>query len=193
MSYRWIALAIIILLVSGFVYLTRGFIELLFIVPLWELLSVARLTLRSMPQGLIWAVFLVVLAALSLRTFFALDRRRRSPPPPFELEGSWVAGLARSLERAAYADYFAWRMAQEMARLALSAFAYGQPRETNSQERLPDELPEHIRSYLEAGLRRRTSLRLSSEARRGEPPPTLDELETFVSYLESRWEVPGER
>jgi len=169
----YIPLIVTSILALALYFWVDNFVVEVLIQPVLGLFWFLSLLVRSIPQGILWAVFLLVMALVVGSGL----RRGASVPLPAWQSGSRSAGRvedwARRLESAQKSVYARWRLAMEMRQLTrelLSPFE-GEERVRLSLADL--DLPEEMRAYLDAGnpagLRRGRRRRRSSEADQADP------------------------
>jgi hypothetical protein len=153
---------IIALLLAGLVLaailglLLQGVTRDSFVMPLLYAAWLADLVFRSVPGWLWWAWFLVialVLAARSLRTRAAADPIERGDRR--RTEGVIHAWMAR-IQSGDQGDYFRWRLARDLAELALQFLAFRDRSDLGQRDRSQYvellNAPPEIRAYLHTGL-----------------------------------------
>lgn len=126
------------------------------VMPLLYLAWLADLVFRSVPGWLWWAWFLIVALVIAGRSL----RVRPRPEPVERPERRLTAGVIRAwmgrLQSGEQGAYFRWRLARDLAELALQLLAYREgsgvaPRE-RSQALEQLAAPPEIAAYLQAGL-----------------------------------------
>jgi hypothetical protein len=131
---RWIlALVLGLILTIPLALLLRDFVRDVFLVELGRVIWAARLIFESLPQVFVWAVLVVILLVLAVRTL----RSRIRPLPdgahgPTDPQGR-VQALSRWIERSAQSEYFKQSLAHHLTGLAWEVMAH---REHTSPDRL---------------------------------------------------------
>jgi hypothetical protein len=127
-----------------------------FVMPLLYAAWVADLVFRSVPGWLWWAWFLVialVFATRSLRTRVAADAVERGDRR--RTEGIIYAWIAR-IQSGDQGDYFRWRLARDLAELALQFLAFRERGDLGQRDRSQYvellNAPPEIQAYLRTGL-----------------------------------------
>jgi len=157
--------------------------------PLLYGLWILQLVLASVPQGVFWAIPLLVGLLLVLRFLLWKSGRREGirSAPRLRPEGArvWADLLSKARER----GYFRWRLAKSLSPLFLEAFAMqeeGKGQQMGSRVQVGHaDLPEDLRAYLDAGAST-TSYRQYLESRLGRGPSSPVDLDTkrIVQSLE---------
>jgi hypothetical protein len=110
---------LIFLLVAGLLsLLLRGFLRQVVFIPLLELAFTLYLTYHSLPQNVLWAVFLALAIAVALRSLPLGRPRREETAPPSPARGR-VATLAELAAAVGDSDYARWQLAGVVEALAL--------------------------------------------------------------------------
>ena len=127
------------------------------VMPILYLAWIAELIFRSIPGWLWWAWFLIIVAVIALRS---LRVRTRNAGPRRALRPQ-VDGPARTwairVHTARQGEYFRWRLAHDLAELALQYTAYRDHRGLAKYDRGEYigtlNAPPDVLSYLQAGLK----------------------------------------
>lgn len=139
---------IISLLLAFILYLlVEDFLRTVIIGPLLYVIWFVSLIVESLPQGVIWAGFILVMLFIA---FASLGGGKVEQPPasqpPWKYSGQ-VQKWARLLD---HKDKFTrWRLATELKRLTRKLLSPSDDLETNNTQDHP-ELPTAINSYFEA-------------------------------------------
>ena len=163
----------------------------------------ARLYLDSLPQPILWAVFIAIAIVIAARS---LLKRRSAPEVTSEakrLRMGRVRNLMQAISRTSEGLYFKWRLAQHLLGLTLEALAHQERSSPNLvRERLKSgglDAPSEIEAYLLAGLTPVLSTRSSLITRlRQAIMPThrispLDlDPESVIQFLEDQLEIDYE-
>ncbi|MEW5957726.1 MAG: hypothetical protein AB1801_08390 [Chloroflexota bacterium] len=190
MKKRWLSLALMLLLAVLLTWRLRDFVAEA-LVPLYYLYWVGRRLLETIPQVILWAVFLLVALLLAGGSLLRPPPgqsagRRAASPRPNRIE-AWVKLLGQADQE----TYYRWQLAQHLQELTLDALAHHQRlslkeiRQQLAGRRL--NLPPEIVAYLRASL---TSFsHFAGPAKRYPPPPAspLDlEPERVIQFLEEK-------
>jgi hypothetical protein len=201
---RLLLLGLILLLAAPLVLVLRDFAREAIVVPFLYVLWLGRLLFRSIPQPLLWSLFLALALSVAARS---LGRRERPARGTREAEAESpgrVRVWARRIQLAARGDYSRWRLAHYLRKLILDVLTH---RERLTPEQLRRRLgtgevvvPPAVQAYLRAGLMpmpsgpmgllSRLRQRLRSRARTS---PLDADLESAVQFLENQLEVSHDR
>lgn len=134
----------------------QGLTRASIVMPLLYLAWLADLVFRSVPGWLWWGWFLIIALVIAGRSL-----RTRPRPEPIEREdrrltAGAIRGWMARLESGDQGAYFRWRLARDLAEMALQFLAYRErgglePRERSQAIALLDA-PADIVAYLQAGL-----------------------------------------
>ena len=197
-------LGLVLLMAAPLVLVLRDFAREAIVVPLLYVLWLGRLLFRSIPQPLLWSLFLTLVLFVAVRS---LGKRGGSVGGMREAEAEspgrvWV--WARRIQLAARGDYSRWRLAHYLRKLTLDVLAH---RERLTSEQLKRRLgagevhaPPAVQAYLRAGLMPMPSgpigflSRLRHRLRpRARISPLDPDLESAVQFLENQLEVSHDR
>jgi len=206
---RLLLAGLVLLLAIPLMFVLRDVTREMVVVPLMYFLWLGRLLWHSLPQALLWVLFLVLclyLAARSLSVGRDQPHRgravRKSPIDEAGYSGA-VAVWARRVESAGRGEYYRWYLAQHLGRLAQEVLAYRArlaPDQVKSHLVLEEDrldVPPEIRAYFEAGQQlaspRRVRFprlsRLVSRLRSPAASPPLDlDPERVIRFLERQLE-----
>jgi hypothetical protein len=201
---RLLLLGLVLLLAAPLVLVLRDFAREAIVVPLLYVLWLGRLLFRSIPQPLLWSLFLTLVLFVAVRS---LGRRGGSAGGMREAEEEYPGRVwvwARRIQLAARGDYSRWRLAHYLRKLILDVLAH---RERLTPEQLKRRLgtgevdaPPAVQAYLRAGLMLMPSgpiglfSRLRQQLRsRARTSPLDADLESAVQFLENQLEVPHDR
>lgn len=163
-----------------------------FIAPTLFLLWIGRLLLESIPQVIIWGVFVaiaLIIAGRSLLKRGSIPRpiRRAEAALPGRI-GSWV----KLIQQADQEAYYKWQLAQPLSELIVAVLAHHE-RLTPKQirEKLVAnnlDLPPELQAYLQASVTSFSHLLAPrSRFRPGAPASPLDHnLEQIAQFLEDK-------
>jgi len=135
----------------------QGIARQAIVMPILYLAWMAELIFRSIPGWLWWAWFLIIVAVIALRS---LRVRTRDAGPRRALRPQ-VDGPARTwairVHTARQGEYFRWRLAHDLAELALQYTAYRDHRGLAKYDRGEYigtlNAPPDVLAYLQAGLK----------------------------------------
>jgi hypothetical protein len=135
----------------------QGIARQVIVMPILYLAWMAELIFRSIPGWLWWAWFLIIVAVIALRS---LRVRTRDAGPRRALRPQ-VDGPARTwairVHTARQGEYFRWRLAHDLAELALQYTAYRDHRGLAKYDRGEYigtlNAPPDVQAYLQAGLK----------------------------------------
>jgi len=154
MSARIAAIVLALLLVGLLVLIINGTIGAVIVVPLLLLWWTARVLYESIPQALLWGVF-VAIAVLLVAKNFPRGSAPLLPVAPQTVVLGRVADWSRWLHNAHRDDHSRWQLAQRLAQLATETLAFREQCEPQEiSRRLHDgslDIPPQIRAYLHAG------------------------------------------
>jgi hypothetical protein len=200
MRKRILPIALVLVLTVPLVWLLRGFARDVFLVELIRLLWGARMVFESLPQLPMWALFIVTVLVIAVRSLSKEEApTREMTERKVQYEGP-VQMLTRWIQRAAEGEYFRWSLAQHLGGLTWEVMAH---RGRTTPEELKEQLragrldvPPVVQAYIEsprrpgsatsAGFMARVRERLQS----GKPAPAPDPaLEAVIDFLERQLEV----
>jgi hypothetical protein len=175
-------------------YLLADSVRKYLLEPLIYAYRIERILYEALPQALWWGIFILVLAAIALRSL------RIDPAPPTRTRTSSGARPSRArawrqaIAGTARGHYSRWLLAREIADLALHIVAH-QERITHAQARIQLKsgaitLPPGIQEYIQMGLdspsfRHYTDFLAYMRSTRHSAPLELDP-EVVIEYLENR-------
>ncbi len=199
MRARLFPLALALVLTAALTLLLRGLVRELIILPLLQLYWVVRILLESIPQLLLWSLFVGVALLIAGGSLIGWRRAQERAEAAQREQPGRVAAWARWIRQAEEGDYSRWRLAHRLGGLALDLLAYRQQCPPEQVKRQLEEgslaMPPEVRAYLQAGLGRglwgpSSHLSLLWRRLRGAPPPSpLDvELEAVIRFLETQLE-----
>lgn len=154
---QWLALAGILIISLLLVFPLRDAVHQIVVVPLAYLFWVVSLYYQSIAEVLVWAVFLVVIGIILITSLVVMPRRpARLPGAKREFEGP-VERFAKSLDKANKGNYYRWRVAHRLAKIARELLAQREGLEVNQvhANRLTGQdwsPPPEINEYFQAGL-----------------------------------------
>jgi hypothetical protein len=154
MRERLPAIGLALLLVGLLALIISGTIGEVVVVPLLYLWWSAQVLYASIPQALLWGLF-VVIAVLLVAKSFPWSTAPSAPAAPPAVSQGRVADWSRWLHNSSRDDHARWRLAQRLSQLAIETLAFREqcpPQEIS--RRLRDgslDLPAQLRDYLHAG------------------------------------------
>jgi hypothetical protein len=150
-----IAIALVVITIL-LVFLLRGAIYRLIVVPSAFIAWNLNLWYRSLPQDIWWWIIVVVVLLIlsySLTPQIRLPQRAEAKPDPPQGQ---VESLALALQKAERGIYFKWVVANRLGKLAYQMLLqreHGRPRSLHAPLAGPDWQPSNeLQAYLETGL-----------------------------------------
>jgi hypothetical protein len=154
MSQRLPAIGLALLLIGLVALVISGTFGEVVVVPLLFLWWAAQVLYASIPQALLWGVFVVIAVLLVAKNFPA----SRAPLPlaaPQAVAQGRVADWSRWLHDSRRDDHSRWRLAQRLSQLAIETLAFREqcpPHEISRRlEHGTLDIPPQLRAYLRAG------------------------------------------
>jgi hypothetical protein len=191
MRKRLLPLGLILLLAGLVAPVLRDLVREVLVLPLLYILWIGRLIVDTIPQLILWGgvltIFLIIMIISLLETKKSRQATRKAAKEPQER----IKGWADLIHKAAWDDYFKWRLAQHLQKLTLDAIAHdrGQsPKQIKQQLRRGElDIPPELQAYFQASL---TSLGQLAGPKRlfqpKAPPSPLDlDLAKVVEFLEN--------
>ncbi|RMF25951.1 MAG: hypothetical protein D6759_20525, partial [Chloroflexi bacterium] len=158
MRARLFPLALALILTVALTLLLRGLVRELIILPLLQLYWVARILLESVPQLLLWGLFVGLAFLIAGGSLLRWQREQERTESERRPHPGRVATWARWIRQAEEGDYSRWRLAHQLGGLALDLLAYRQQCPQEQVKRQLEEgtlaMPPEVRAYLRAGLGR---------------------------------------
>ncbi|MCB9134092.1 MAG: hypothetical protein H6636_01610 [Anaerolineales bacterium] len=166
------------------VFLVDDFVHTVIVVPLFHVAWFVALVIRSLPQAVIWAGFILILLIFS---FISLPKRKRifhySDPSAAHQPGP-VEKWANLLERSRKSRFSKWLLAQELKRLTKRLYLPIEEENWRSSD-LPKGLPAEIADYFNARQPIYISYWKRVRAEEIKTPLDLDP-EIVLQYLENQ-------
>ena len=191
MRNRLLLIALALSALLAMALLIEGFVRDVLVVPLLYAVWIARLFWDSIPQGLLWAAFVLVVVASAARSIVTQRPMRHVRTEETERRGR-VEEWASLVNLAQQGDFSRWRLAQRLGQLALEVLPEQDLLASKrSVRRLQSEtldIPPAIRAYLQAPMPMARSRRRLRAASRG-GPFDLDP-EQVVQFLEDNVHRP---
>lgn len=193
MKERLPAIGLALLLICLLALIINGTIGDTVVLPLLFLAWAAQVIYQSIPQALLWGIFVAIAVLLVAKSL----PWSSAPLPAGEQQAAAhgrVANWSRWLGAAKRDEYSRWRLAQQLAQLAIDTLAFREqcsPQEIS--RRLDDgslDIPLQLRAYLRAGNMSYTPK--FKQARRfgwpgrdtPQPDPLAIDPQLVIEYLE---------
>lgn len=182
---RFIPLLLSLAFALVLVFLVDDFVHTVIVVPLLYVIWFVALVVRSLPQAVIWAGFILILLVLS---FVSLPKRKstyhyaepQTTPQPGPVE-KW----ADILERSRKTRFSKWLLAQELKRLTKRLYLPIEQENWRISD-LPRDLPTEIAAYFDACQPMYNSFWQRIRAQESEIKTPLDlDPEVVLQYLEN--------
>ncbi len=192
MKNRLLPLVLILLVAGLLALLVQDLARQLIVTPLLLLYWVGRLLFESIPQIIIWWLFLFIALLAAGRSLFQHRRAQPRPPKKKKTNPERIENWVKLLQDADQETYYKWQLAQHMQELILAALAYHErltPKEIRhrlAEEKL--EIPPEIRAYLEASMTSFSHLIGPRSLFRPEAraTPLELEMEQIIQFLEDK-------
>ena len=154
MKRQWLVL---ILILAGLVtFAAEDFMDEAIITPTLYFFWLGRLILNSVPQGIIWGIFLILAVILTWRSVFQRPKLLLRSPALTRQEPGRIEEWARLVHRAEQEVYYKWQLAQRLQKLTLSALAHNERVSVREiRNRLVNDhlaLPPDIQAYFRASI-----------------------------------------
>jgi hypothetical protein len=198
-----IVVSLILLISIPLTLMLHDFTREVFLSVLLRLSWLARLYIDSLPQPILWAVFIAIAIIIAARSLLT----RRSTPEMISEAARFRMGrvhnLMQAINRTSEGLYFKWRLAQHLLGLTLEALAHQERTSPNLvRERLKSgglDAPSEIEAYLLTGLTPVLSTRsnLITRLKRAIMPthrisPLDLDPERVIQFLEDQLEIDHE-
>ncbi len=192
MKKYWIPLGLVVLLSSLLALAFQDFLREAIVVPLLYAYWFVRLYIESLPQSLLWALFIGVAIVIIGRGFVKREKTRRARHGVPMEHRQKIEAWAERIRLARRGNYFTLRLARRLAEISLEVLAY---RERLAPDKIRRRLesgmlriPEDIQAYLQTGLAMDARPTLSERGHqvpwaRKSPPLQLNP-ERIVQFLE---------
>jgi hypothetical protein len=193
MRERLAAIGLALLLAGLLALIISGTIGDVVVAPLLFLWWAAQVLYESIPQALLWGVF-VAIAVLLVAKSFPWSTAPLPPVAPQTVAQGRVADWSRWLRDSSRDDHARWRLAQRLSQLAVATLAFREqcpPQEIG--QRLDNgslDIPPQLRAYLRAGSTPYT-LKPKQRRRFGRPAqdtapvePLAIDPQLVIDYLE---------
>jgi hypothetical protein len=154
MSKRLPAIGLALLLIGLLALIINGTIGEMVVVPLLFLWWAAQVLYESIPQALLWGVF-VLIATLLVAKSFPRNSAALPPTAPQTVAQGRVADWSRWLRNARRDEHSRWRLAQRLSQLAIETLAFREqcpPQEISQRlEQGSLDIPPQLGAYVHAG------------------------------------------
>ena len=156
MRNRFLPLGLILLLAILLTLASHNYMREAIVSPLLYLFWIGRLIFESIPQIVIWALFLFIALLVAAKSLVKKRSHSEQSQPPQTPEPERIEGWLKLLRRANQDDYYKWQLAQRLQKLTLEALAHNerlelkQVRQDLAAGKL--DIPPEIQAYLEAGM-----------------------------------------
>ncbi len=196
---------IILLLAIPLMLVLQDFAREMIAVPLLYVFWFGNLIFQSIPQSILWALFMAVAILISLKSFAKRPKPDRAEHAPQSDNPGQVSFWAQRLHMKTPGGYYEWSLARHLGKLILEVLAYnrrqspGQIREKMEAGAL--DTPPEIQAYLKVGIKgmptsfSNSILRLFFRSRSGRKTRYSLGLdpEHVVKFLENQLEVGDDR
>ena len=194
MKNQWLPFIFIIILAVFLAFVARDFMNQAIVSPLLYFFWVGRLLFDSIPQEVIWGIFLIVAVIMAWSSLAGRRQRRRRVHFARKTQPGRIETWHKLIRQADQETYYKWKLAQNLRNLTLGALAY--------EERLPMrllrrrltnddlEFPPEVQAYFQAsatsfGYFTRPKLRFFQF--RNRPSPLDLAPEKIVQFLEEKF------
>jgi hypothetical protein len=192
MRNRFLPLGLILILAILLTLVSHNYMGEAIVTPLLYLVWIGRLIFESIPQGVIWALFLFIALLVAGRSLVKKRTHSGQSQYPETPEPERIEGWLNLLRRANQDDYYKWQLAQRIQRLTLDTLAHDerlelkQVRQNLAAGKL--DLPPELQAYLEAGMTSFSHfLGAESRFRLRKQASSLDlDLERIIQFLEDK-------
>jgi hypothetical protein len=184
-------------------FIIRGFTREVILSSILQIYGIARIYINSLPQPLVWALFIAIVVILAGRSMLKPSATSLARTNDQELRLGRVTNLAQSIRRTTQGDYFKWRLAQHLLDLSLDVIAYQKRATPSSVRQLLKSgdlvAPPEIVAYLRSGMTQVHSARQGILGRikaffmaPDRDRPLNLEPELVVAFLEEQLEIDHE-
>lgn len=156
-----IIIAVVVIVVGVVAFLIRDYVRQ-FVAPLiLYALWLTQIIFSSLPQALLWAVFLVMALSLAWRSLTESRQQvvRRVRPP--DVYYGRVEELVRMAEQANRGEYFARRLERQVSDLALEMLGHGEKLTPTQAQAVVEQVRGRVPGAVYEFLRHTTAERLS--------------------------------
>jgi hypothetical protein len=199
MTKRPWLIGLVLILSIPLAFLVKDFVRDVLLVELMRMVWTVGILFDSLPQALIWAMFLLLALNVAVRSLIAARRRgqrgsRFSSEPVGQVQR--LAMRIRSTDRA---EYHTWHLTRHLAKLVAAVLAFREgttpSRATWKVRSGSFEGPEEVRTYLQRGVSTKpfepTGPLVGLRRRFTQSPhhhPVDPRLEAVVRFLEDKLE-----
>lgn len=131
-------------------FLVDNFVVKVLVQPLLGLVWLLSLVLRSLPQGVLWAGFVILMLVVILNSFKKQQKTYHSAWQPGVRNAGPVETWAKLLESSQDSWYAKWRLSKELRHLSRSLLSPASEDETPRVDLSELELPAEIWDYFDA-------------------------------------------
>jgi len=154
---RLVFFGLVLLLAALLAFVFRGLVHDFFVVPFLYALWLIGVLLESIPQHIIWIIFLIVAVRIVVGNLIALRKRAaRAARRKRAQERGHIGTWTNRIKMAELGLYSKWRLSQELGQLLLGVLAQGErltPEQVKQNlEAGGIDVPPEIRAYLQAAL-----------------------------------------
>lgn len=146
----YIPLAISLLMGLVLFFLTEDFIVTVILLPLLHVIWFLSLIAQSIPQGVLWAIFIIIMLIITYKSLSKEQKPRLRIAQTTTANSGTVERWVLSLENAQTSSYSKWRLAQKLKRLTQELLSQIDEKEGVILDLDGLELPLEIRDYFEA-------------------------------------------
>jgi hypothetical protein len=189
---RFLPLGLILVVAILLTLISHNYIREAIVTPLLYFLWIGRLIFESIPQVVIWALFLFIVLLVAGRSLVKKEAQSGQSQNPETPKLERIEVWLKLLRRANQDDYYKWQLAQRIRKLALDTLAHHERLELKQvrQDLAAGELdiPSEIQVYLKAGMRSFSHfLGPKSRFRPRKQESSLDlETERVIQFLEDK-------
>jgi len=169
------------------VFIVEDFVQTVIVSPVLYTIWLLTLIVQSLPEGVLWAGFIVVMLGVAYASFPSPIRPRTSPWRPPMWNVGQVEKWTRLLENTQRTRFSRWRFAQEMERLTYALHAPFYKEGWKRVDLSSLELPAEIAAFFEARQPSNPSFWKRIKRAGDEAQSALDlDPEVVIQYLEQR-------
>lgn len=205
-----ILIVIVVLIVAVVAFLIRDYVRFYVAPFVLYVLWITQLLISSLPQALLWALFLIVAFTLAWRSLMQARHRIVRKERPTNIYYGRVEELSRMIEQAGSGDYFARRLERQVSDLTFETLGHGDkltpPQAQQAVEKERGRIPGLIHEFLQRTTAQRTSgvdmmtqynnrfmaaadrVLRQARSQSGINP----EVDAVIAYMEQQLEVKGD-
>jgi hypothetical protein len=174
-----VPLGLALLLAILLMPILTGLIREVVVIPLLYILWIGQFLVETLPQGVIWSLFVICLLVMMLISLAGKQRRRVRRPPIIITNQERIEIWLYLIRQAERDGYFKWRLAQHLQRLTVDAIAhYTDQTSRQTRQQLKQgllDLPPELQAYFQTSLKPLGYLPAKRFfAARATPPSPLD-------------------